>query len=74
VIGPFLCVGGPLHGLKRSGYTGVAIAHYTLDLPPIGLERHLYTLRRCEGGRAYWHWNMSNHRPTRARYLGPKEG
>ena len=63
-----LCVGGPLHGLRRAT-NFPSIGAYTRDLD--GTTDHVYQLRSW-AGRRWWSWKMRGHRCLRAGYKGPK--
>lgn len=70
-----LCVGGPLHGLRRPAYASVWL-HRTCGGPDgQGVERHAYDMRIAfrDGRRIrWWQWRMKP-RWTAAGIKGPAQ-
>ena len=55
-----LCVGGPLHGLRREVHAA-RLLHRTWGGPENeGFVTHKYDLRRCADGRLFYHWQMTS--------------
>lgn len=59
-----LCVGGPLHGLRRNA-VGFEMHHSTMGGPGSqglmscwGLVRHTYIHRITASGRHFWEWKI----------------
>lgn len=63
-----LCVGGPLHGLRRATGGVPVLAHPTIGPHPIGIVRHVYDLDMARG---CWRWRMVPRWPV-AGFVKPK--
>lgn len=62
-----LCVGGPLHGLRRAAGVPV-LAHTTFGPPPIRFVSHYYDL---DWNKNCWRWRMVPRWPV-AGFVKPK--
>ena len=65
-----LCVGGPLHGLRRNA-VGFEMHHSTMGGPDSwGMLRHTYSRQITANGRHFWQWQIIP-RWTRAGFMKP---
>jgi hypothetical protein len=67
-----LCVGGPLHGLRRPCLPGgVSYVHFTAGPAPLRIVEHKYFRRLLSDGRAFLVWQITPRWPV-AGFVKPR--